>query len=430
MDIEALYGLYKAHPRVTTDSRQVGDGGLFFALHGERFDGNDYAHVALEGGCVAAVVDRASLRDEAGMMYVEDSLQALQALARRHRRTWGGRVLGITGSNGKTTTKELVAAVLGKHFSVLFTQGNLNNSIGVPLTLLRLGAGHDVAVVEMGASHIGDIRELVGIAEPDCGLITNVGRAHLEGFGSEAGVLAEKGVLYDWLRAKGGYAFVNAGDARLLGRAGGLRTVCYGRGDVEDVCCDPFLRFRWRGHEVRTQLVGAYNVENVLAALTVGEDFGVGMDDALAAVAAYAPSNGRSQLLRTRRGNVVVMDAYNANASSMVAAVTGYIEGSRGDCDSTVTGNRLCILGDMKELGTESAAAHRSIVEMLSGAESVEVWLVGEAFASAAKGVSGLRLFANAEEVAACLRSEPVSGRMVLVKGSHSMGLYTLSDYL
>jgi UDP-N-acetylmuramoyl-tripeptide--D-alanyl-D-alanine ligase len=299
MMIEEIYQLYKQSKGITTDTRRCEAGMMFVALKGENFDGNSYAEAALAQGCSYAVVDDADCASptDKRIILVEDALRTLQLLAQYHRRVMGTTVVGITGTNGKTTTKELVAAVLGKRYRVLYTQGNLNNHIGVPLTLLGLTREHEIAVVEMGANHPGDIKELVEIAEPDYGLITNVGMAHLQGFGSLEGVIRTKGELYDYLRTTAKRTvFLNADNAHLRGIAEGLERVCYGqvcdadiRGEV--VACDPYLRFRWRRgegewHAVATQLIGSYNIDNALCAATVGCYFGIPereVTDALAA---------------------------------------------------------------------------------------------------------------------------------------------------
>ena len=420
MKEEELYELYRACPQVTTDSRTCPAGSLFFALHGERFDGNDYAASALEKGCAYAVVDRPELADtDERMIVVDDTLRALQQLARQHRRQLGLPVLAITGTNGKTTTKELVAAVLGSAFHVLYTQGNLNNAIGVPLTLLRLRREHEIAVVEMGASHPGDIKELVDIAEPDYGLITNVGRAHLQGFRSLAGVARTKGELYDYLRQRGGMAFVNDCDNRLAKMSGGLRRRLYGKTTGVMVSCDPLLRVRIGEREVQTQLVGAYNLPNVLAAAAVGQHFGVPLEAICEALESYAPTNNRSQLMQTPT-NCLTVDAYNANPTSMAAAIESF--------SRMAAGHKLCILGDMKELGRSSQAEHRRLCHMLRDMR-LEAWLVGEEFLKA-DAEHHFRHFASVEEVASTLQTQPLQGAHILIKGSNSTRLYLLPQYL
>ena len=338
---------------VSTDSRNIPSGCTFFALHGETFDGNTFAAEALQKGAERVVVDNEEIfrslpQDKA--VLVPNTLLALQELARDWRRELGIRVIGITGTNGKTTTKELTAAVLKTRYNLLYTQGNLNNSIGVPLTLLRLTREHNLALIEMGASHPGDITELVNICEPNCGLITNVGKAHLLGFGSFEGVMQTKKELYDFLAAHDGFCFRNLDNPYLAEMAGNLKTVGYHTGTMLQ----------------GTHLVGDYNAENIQAALCVGEYFGIPREEGEAAIRAYVPDNNRSQLLKTDK-NTVVVDAYNANVTSMTAAIGAF------------TGDTL-ILGDMLELGEFSAAEHQHIVDLIREKGFTEVYLVGDEF--------------------------------------------------
>ena len=427
MTVEEIYSRFKECNGVTTDSRKCGQGLMFFALKGERFDGNEFVRGVLEQGCTYAVMDNADLYDaqDPRMILVDNVLTALQQVAAFHRRCLGTPVIGITGTNGKTTTKELTNAVMSTTYKVLCTQGNLNNSIGVPLTVLGLEAGHEYAIVEMGASHPGDIKELVEVSQPDYGLITNVGKAHLLGFGSFDGVKRTKGELYDWLREHNGTAFVNRDNEHLQQMCAGLPVVEYGKpgqdgllveGEVLE--CNPFVKFRWRSgkgdwHIVQTNLIGAYNVDNALAAITIGLKFGVSQDKASAAVAEYKPQNNRSQLTETGRNHLVV-DAYNANPTSMAAALENFSMIKAQD--------KMLILGDMRELGDVSQAEHRRIVEEIRNYGFTEVWLVGEEFAKAAQG-SGFRLFPDVDEVNKALEIEKVTGKTILIKGSNSIGL-------
>ena len=427
MTVEDIYGLFRKCTGVTTDSRKCGPGLMFFALKGERFDGNNFVRGALEQGCPYAVMDNPEFYESADsrMILVDNVLSTLQQVAALHRRTLGTPVIGITGTNGKTTTKELTNAVMSTTYNVLCTQGNLNNSIGVPLTVLGLEPEHEYAIVEMGASHPGDIKELVEVSQPDFGLITNVGKAHLLGFGSFEGVKRTKGELYDWLREHNGTAFVNRDNEHLQQMCAGLPLVEYGKpgqkgllveGEVLE--CNPFVKFRWRSgegnwHTVQTNLIGAYNVDNALAAITIGLKFGVTEQDASEAVAGYKPQNNRSQLTETGRNHLVV-DAYNANPTSMAAALENFSMIQAQD--------KMLILGDMRELGEASDAEHKRIVEELRNYGFTEVWLVGSEFAKAAQG-SGFRLFPDVEAVKEALKSEPVNGKTILIKGSNSIGL-------
>ncbi len=427
MTVKEIYSIFQKCTGVTTDSRKCGSGLMFFALKGERFDGNEFVRGALEQGCPYAVMDNGGLYDakDSRMILVDNVLSTLQQVAALHRRTLGTPVIGITGTNGKTTTKELTNAVMSTTYNVLYTQGNLNNSIGVPLTVLGLKPEHEYAIVEMGASHPGDIKELVEVSQPDFGLITNVGKAHLLGFGSFEGVKRTKGELYDWLREHGGTAFVNRDNEHLQQMCKGLPLIEYGKpghdgllveGEVLE--CNPFVKFRWRTgkggwHTVQTSLIGAYNVDNALAAITIGLKFGVKEQDASDAVADYKPQNNRSQLTETGRNSLVV-DAYNANPTSMAAALENFSMIKAQD--------KMLILGDMRELGEASDAEHKKIVEEIIKYGFTQVWLVGSEFEKAAAG-SGFRLFPDVEAVNEALSSEPVNGKTILIKGSNSIGL-------
>ena len=427
MTVKEIYDKLRSCTGVTTDSRKCGPGLMFFALKGERFDGNEFVRGALEQGCPYAVMDNKELFDsqDQRMILVDNVLVTLQQVAALHRRTLGTPVIGITGTNGKTTTKELTNAVMSTTYNVLCTQGNLNNSIGVPLTVMGLKPEHEYAIIEMGASHPGDIKELVEVSQPDFGLITNVGKAHLLGFGSFEGVKRTKGELYDWLREHNGMAFVNRDNEHLQQMCKGLPLVEYGKPGQEGLLvegevleCNPFVKFRWRRgggdwHMVQTNLIGAYNVDNALAAITIGLKFGVKEQDASDAVANYMPQNNRSQLTETGRNHLVV-DAYNANPTSMAAALENFSMIKAQD--------KMLILGDMRELGDVSQDEHRRIVEEIRKYGFTQVWLVGSEFAGAA-GDSGFRLFPDVEAVNSALQSEPVNGKTILIKGSNSIGL-------
>lgn len=433
MTTEQLYQIFESHPVVTTDSRDCPEGSIFFALKGASFNGNKFAAVALQQGCAFAVVDEPEYCAQGDERYilVDDVLRAFQLLARHHRRTLGTRIVGITGTNGKTTTKELMAAVLGEKYNVLYTLGNFNNDIGVPKTLLRLKPEHQVAVVEMGASHPGDIKTLVELVEPDLALITNVGMAHLQGFGSFEGVVKTKGELYDFMRqSKRGKVFVDANNPHLMGIVQGLDLVKYGTPASDGlfvggkvVSAAPFLRFAWQReggewNEVQTHLVGAYNVLNMLAAISVGLYLGVSADEANRALANYVPSNNRSQLEETAH-NKLIMDAYNANPTSMSVALN--------NLNDMEVPHKMAILGDMLELGAASAEAHQAIVDQLSRLSLDEVWLVGPEFA---RTHCAFRKFNDVDEVMAQLQNQCPEGRYILVKGSHGIRLDKLSQCL
>lgn len=455
MEIEELYKLFEQHPVITTDTRDCPAGSLFFALKGETFDGNLFAHKALEAGSAYAVVDNAEVAaTDERFVLVPDVLTALQDLAAHHRRVLGTPIVQITGTNGKTTTKELTAAVLSEQYRVLYTLGNFNNHIGVPKTLLRLTADDDIAVVETGANHPGEIALLSKIVDADCGLITNVGKAHLEGFGSFEGVIATKSELYDYLRGKAEVAaadeactekdeevsaaapfiFLHADNEWLPARAEGLEAVTYGapgKGyevEGEVVECAPFLRLRWRvkdgeWNEVQTQLIGAYNIDNVLAAAAVGTHFGVAPEQVCHALETYRPSNSRSEFRRTERNRLIV-DAYNANLSSMHAA----LENFRLIADE----HKMMILGDMRELGAASASAHQEVADLAATTGCEALWFVGENFAAVPPATTGadVRHFANVEEVKAAIAADPITDKLILIKGSNGTKLFQLPELL
>ena len=429
MEMTTLYTYFKECGRVTTDTRNCPEGSMFIALKGDTFNGNAFARQALEKGCRYAVVDEAEYAGAPGILLVDDCLKTLQMLAREHRRTMGTRIIGITGTNGKTTTKELIATVLQKRYNVLYTQGNLNNHIGVPLTLLGLTEEHELAVVEMGANHPGEIRTLVNIAEPDCGMITNVGKAHLEGFGSFEGVVKTKSELYDYLRSKeNAFAFLDKDNEVLCQSSAGLETIGYGmENDALYVsgklhACAPFLSFEWahKGskHDVNTHLIGAYNIKNALAAIAIGCHFEVPAEDICEALNSYIPSNNRSQLTETADNHLIV-DAYNANPTSMMAALENF--------RLMEVSHKVAILGDMKELGEGSVDEHRQIVSYLEGCGFERIILVGEEFG---KANSGFEWYKNTDDLKAKILQDKISGKFVLIKGSNSMKLAPLKELL
>ena len=443
MDIKKLYQLYQQHPHITTDSRDCPEGSIFLALKGATFNGNLFAAAALEKGCAYAIVDEKEQQTDERIILVDDTLQAFKDLAREHRRQFDIPVVGITGTNGKTTTKELVRAVLARNYNVMATEGNFNNDVGVPKTLFRLSDDHDIAVVEMGASHPGDIKTLVETAEPTCGLITNVGRAHLQGFGSFEGVCKTKGELYDFLIARDCPLFVNRDNEHLM-RMLEERTAngqtpdiyYYGQSDNEDILirgevisCAPFLKFRWREQdsdagytgewmEVQTHLIGAYNLDNMLAAITVGYVNDVPFEEINKALEHYVPTNNRSQLTETEKNHLIV-DAYNANPTSMAAAIDNF--------RLMEVSPKMAIIGQMGELGDVSAEEHRRVVERLQEAGFDEVWLVGKEFEQTS---GGFRTFVDVDEVKAAITAQQPQGRYILIKGSNSVRLFQLPELL
>ena len=438
MEINELYNIFRKCGKVATDSRKVAGGELFFALKGENFDGNLYAAKALEAGAAYAVVDADSQAVESVGDYIDSSgrsriipvpstLETLQALARHHRenvRSPRLPVIGITGTNGKTTTKELIRSVLAAKFNVKATEGNLNNDIGVPLTLLSIGSGTEIAVVEMGASHPDDIEKLVKVSEPDYGIITNVGKAHLLGFGSFDGVKKAKGALYDYVAAHDGEVFVNADDADLVSMAesrSGMVLIPYGieNDEVEILPVtpeEPFLRLGFPdGRILKTSLVGSYNAANVLAALCIGRHFGVDEDSAFAAISSYTPSNSRSQMVRTA-DNTLIVDAYNANPSSMRAALDNF---SRIEAPY-----KTALLGDMRELGENSVNEHIDILRLALSLGISDLCLVGDEFFKAMKSVDcppTVRWYPDSAALASALHDSPLAGHVILIKGSRGI---------
>lgn len=443
MKIMQIYDIFRECGSVTTDSRTLKGGEMFFALKGENFDGNAYALKALEAGAAYAVVNASSEVGTAAaegrlpsdvserLVIVEDTLKTLQELARWHRSMTfvDGKpltVIALTGTNGKTTTKELIREVLSVKYKVTATEGNLNNSIGVPLTLLKIDSQTRIAVVEMGASHPGDIKELVDIALPNYGLITNVGKAHLLGFGSFEGVMATKGELYDYLRRTSDMVFLNVDNPYLCRMAAERNlqsdperpyslVLPYG---VEYQGCsvlpadadNPYLRISHPDYGViSTNLVGSYNADNVMAAIAVGSRFGVSLEDAAKAIEAYVPSNNRSQMTKTGR-NVLIVDAYNANPSSMDVALK--------NLSSVVAERKAVMLGDMLELGADSQSLHREVVEKLLAMDLSLICLVGKEFAAASAGIDGILCFETSDALAQWLKENPLDGATALIKGS------------
>lgn len=430
MSIEEIYSRYlECGGVVTTDSRTIKGGEMFIALKGENFDGNEYVLKALEAGAACAVADRGGKAGECEdprIILVDDTFLLLKQLARYHRQHCLGQrhlpVIGLTGTNGKTTTKELVRAVLSRKFKVTATEGNLNNDIGVPLSLLKIKPDTELAVIEMGANHPDDIKHLVDVCEPDFGLITTVGKAHLLGFGSFEGVKRAKGQLYDFISEKCGEVFVNVDDENLKEMSAarkGLTIIPYGMNYsgaevLPPTPENPFLTIRMGSKTINTHLVGAYNAVNVLAALCIGSHFEVPFDDCVDAVESFVPSNNRSQMQKTA-DNTLILDAYNANPSSMAAALESF-----SIMDASC---KVALLGDMRELGDNSVAEHIKVVDRIL-ASDFKAYLVGEEFGKALADHNGenvLGHFTGSEELADFLKDHPIRNACVLVKGSRGI---------
>ena len=415
--MEKLYALYLEHPNICTDTRKIEPGCLFVCLKGERFDGNQFALNALEQGAAYVITENVELRSNERCIVVDDALKTLQALAAYHRQQLTIPIIGVTGTNGKTTTKELIAAVLSQKFQTAYTQGNLNNHIGVPLTLLSIRPGDEIAIVEMGANHPGEIEFLCNIAQPTYGLITNVGKAHIEGFGSVEEIVRTKTALYRSVINRSGTLFVNANDTVLRQQLNYDNVQYYAEGGEENiVSMSPYLRIRVAGHEVDTHLTGSYNIYNMLAAAAVGHYFGVPDNLIAEAIANYMPSNHRSQV-NTIGSNVIISDYYNANPTSMEAAVRNLAKLDHP--------HKLAILGDMLELGSVSEEEHRRIIDLCAELH-LEAWFVGSEFGRHHPAHS----FANTEELNLYLQANPIQNTMVLVKGSNGIHLDRLSALL
>jgi len=429
-----LYTYFRQCSGISTDTRKIKENCLFVALKGSNFNGNYFAQQALDKGARYVLIDEADFKTSEQFLLVKDSLKALQELANFHRNRLLIPFIGITGTNGKTTTKELVNAVLSTQFQTKATQGNLNNHIGVPLTLLEVSEQDEIAVIEMGANHVGDIQELCTIAEPNFGLITNIGQAHLEGFGSFEGVLRAKSELYDHLLKKGGTAFINANSAILqnmgkrLARSEQANVVYYGTPQsfyyAELVSAAPYIVYKNEaGKIIETQLLGAYNFDNILTALCVGKYFGVNMEAAHQAVAHYAPTNNRSQVIRGER-NTIILDAYNANPSSMKAALENF--------EQMPAQNKIVILGDMFELGSFSEMKHKEIIDLVSNMHFTKTFFCGKDFYRAGDGLTKdfphFCFFENKEDLQKYLQENQIENSYLLVKGSRGMGLESLLE--
>jgi UDP-N-acetylmuramoyl-tripeptide--D-alanyl-D-alanine ligase len=447
--IDQLYQLYLQHPVISTDTRKIAQGGLFFALKGDKFDANTFAPQAVDAGAAYAVIDNPEYALGEKFLLVDDVLHTLQDLAKHHRRQLNIPVIGLTGTNGKTTTKELINAVLSQRFKTLATQGNLNNHIGVPLTILTIDNSHQMAVIEMGANHQKEIALLCTIAQPTHGLITNVGKAHLEGFGGVEGVKKGKGELYDYLAPRppeggafekpGGVVFVNSDDATLLEmqKARNLTNVVYyGKNGSPDNLVSgklldnsPLLTLKWHdrkssSYNVKSQLTGSYNLDNILAAICIGCFFGLDSDEINQGIEGYQPKNNRSQIMQTAT-NTLICDFYNANPSSMFVAID--------NMDKVQAAHKVMILGDMFEMGTESAVEHTSVIIKAMNAHVDERIFIGKDFCSQQSEVQSTNLinttfYLTAEDALIGLKTNPITNATILIKGSRGMALERLVE--
>ncbi len=422
MEIASLYAIFRSYPIITTDSRNIPANSIFFALKGANFNGNAFAEEALSKGASYAVIDEPEFAINDRTVLVDDVLSSLQQLAQYHRNQLGIPILAITGTNGKTTTKELITAVLSKKFKVNSTKGNLNNHIGVPLTLLSMNEQTEFGVVEMGANHPGEIKSLCDIANPDFGLVTNIGKAHLEGFGSFEGVIKTKSEMYDFIRNKSGKCFLNADNPLLINQAKGIELISYGESTDyfmagELASTDNYLVVKalfpkgWL--YLKSKLIGDYNFENLLAAACIGKYFDVDPLLIQEAITEYTPSNNRSQLIK-KATNTIIMDAYNANPTSMMAALSNFA--------SIQHENKCVILGDMLELGDTSAEEHQKITDFIEEQTFAEVYLVGPQFKNTTDRTQKKK-FEQVELLTIYLKTQPIENKLILIKGSRGIHL-------
>ncbi|MCT4586571.1 MAG: UDP-N-acetylmuramoyl-tripeptide--D-alanyl-D-alanine ligase [Carboxylicivirga sp.] len=429
--IATIHQAYLSSNGISTDSRKDNTNYVFFALKGESFDGNKYVNEVLQKGASYAVADDQNLKGTENVFIVDNVLETLQELARYHRRYLNIPIIGITGTNGKTTTKELVAAVLSRKFKISATKGNFNNHIGVPLTILQMDQSIELGIVEMGANHVGEIKDLCKIAEPNYGLITNVGKAHLEGFGSFEGVKTAKGELYQYLNKNNGLIFINADNSHLNLMANGIsKRIEYGissgeiTGDIN--IKSPFISINWQlktgeTHRSQTKLIGAYNLENVLSAICIGNFLGVSEEDINHAIEGYAPTNNRSQFIQSKT-NQIIMDAYNANPSSMQVALQNFAEVSAQ--------NKTLILGGMKELGGDSFEEHKKLVELIITTNSSRTLLVGDEFKDFESVSNNIEFYPDTDALIQGIKRQAINNAYVLIKGSRSNKLEDVLPHL
>ena len=418
--IATLHSLFLNCSSVSTDTRKIEKDSLFVALKGENFDANTFAKEALEKGAKFVIIDNPNYKIDERTLLVEDSLIALQELAKYHRAYLGLPIIALTGSNGKTTTKELIHAVLSKKYNTLATIGNLNNHIGVPLTLLRFTKETEIGIVEMGANHQKEIEFLCEIAQPDYGYITNFGKAHLEGFGGVEGVIKGKSEMYDYLRNIKKIVFINLDDAIQKEKATGIKQFSFGLNEskvdvkIDKVEANPMVKITYNNHTINSHLIGIYNANNINAAITIGNYFKVSDEQIKDAIENYIPENNRSQLLQ-KNGNEIILDAYNANPSSMSAAITNFIQ--------LENNHKIAVLGDMFELGEESLSEHKKIITLLTSETNITTYFIGKDFYANQVQNSHINFFENFENFATFFKANQPKESLILIKGSRGMAL-------
>lgn len=424
-----LYKLFTEFPKVSTDTRNEIKNSIFFALKGENFNGNEFAETAIKNGAAYAIIDEEKIKINDKYILVDDVLKTLQELAKYHREHFNISVIGITGSNGKTTTKELINAVLSKKYNIIATSGNLNNHIGVPLTILSLTKKTEIAVVEMGANHIGEILELCKIANPNFGIITNIGKAHLEGFGSIEGIIKAKTELYNYIRSVNGKLFVNNDNLLLNQLSDKTHRVSYGTASnaeclIKLLEANPFVRLKWNAADkqyiINSKLIGSYNFENIQAAICIGNYFKVEPGKIIDAIENYEPENNRSQIIESLK-NKIILDAYNANPDSMKVSINDFAE--------MPFKNKILIIGDMHELGTQSVEEHQNILNIIGNHNYSKVLLIGEEFSSVNLN-KNWNTFKTTKEAFEWLKNNPVENASILIKASRLMKLEQLVEVL
>lgn len=426
MGIKDIHDIFLGCSSVSIDTRNIQPGSLFVAIKGDRFDANTFAEEALAKGAAFVIIDNAAYHIDSRTIVVENSLETLQELSRFHRQYLKLPVIALTGSNGKTTTKELIHAVLQKKFNTKATVGNLNNHIGVPLTLLSFTKETQIGIVEMGANHQKEIEFLCSLATPDYGYITNFGKAHLEGFGGAKGVIKGKSELYDYLSANDKMAFVNLDDAIQAEKTRSLKTFSFGRTaaanvTIEAITANPFVKVEIEGIAIHSKLIGLYNANNINAAITIGKYFGIERDQIREAIENYIPDNNRSQLLN-KGTNEIILDAYNANPSSMAVAIENFLQLGKA--------NKIAILGDMFELGIESLAEHQAIIDLLRGQDNIKVNFIGKDFYANRVEDDNLTFFDSFEAFCDFIKTQDLKDSTILIKGSRGMALERILEYL
>ena len=428
MDIQQLHNIFLQSNGICTDTRKLNKGQLFFALRGDNFNGNQYAIKAIENGAKHAIIDDNSIKHN-NCIHVDNVLNTLQELANYHRKNLNSIIIGLTGSNGKTTTKELIHAVLKTTFKTIATVGNLNNHIGVPLTLLNLDKTTEFGIIEMGANHLKEIELLSAIALPDYGYITNIGKAHLEGFGSEENILIGKTELYKHIEKKQGSVFINYEDQKLLNEAQNISRIEFSKNDnttnykIKFLSSDPFVKVRYKDTEITSNLIGEYNYTNIAASIAIGLHFKVSIKNIKTAIESYVPKINRSELIETKN-NRLILDAYNANPSSMRAALENFEKTSTNK-------TKIVVLGDMFELGKYSAKEHQNITNLIKESNSIKkAYLAGNHFSNTTTEHKMIQSFEDTESLLAVLKNEAIEDAFILIKGSRGMALERVTQYL